>query len=247
MMLRAKWVVSAVMLLATTAHAEMRTPDRAGWSPYLRQELTPVSDFVEPYAELPPQLPPRRYARALLPPLEVYAVLRDGGYAPLGMPRLRGNVWSIAAINRDGDDGRLFIDATNGRILSFMPAGDRFDDEAVAGLNDPQSGPPHPPMPPPSMRTFQRPPAPIPHVASRAMPIPQPVTPQPPMPKPVPPAGAARPVAPAPAQATAVAAPAAQPTAAPPPVAAPSTVGQAQPAPSILPTQPMPNAQDLEY
>ena len=248
MTLRAKWVVSAAMLLATAAHAEMRTPDRAGWSPYLRQDLRQdlirqVSDFVEPYAELPPP----RYARALLPPQEVYTVLRDAGFSPLGQPRLRGNVWSIAAMNRDGDDGRLFIDASNGRILRFMPASDRFDDEA-AGVYDPQSGPPHPPMPPPSMRTFQRPPASIPHVASRAMPIPQPVTPQPPMPKPVPPAAAARPVTPAPAQATAVAAPAAaQPTAAPPPVAAPSTVGQAKPAPSILPTQPMPNAQDLEY
>ena len=249
MRLRAKWVVSAVMLLATAAHAEMRTQDRAGWSPYLRQDLRQdlkqISDFVEPYAELPPQLPPPRYARALLPPLELYTVLREAGFSPLGVPRLRGNVWSIAAINRNGDDGRLFIDASNGRILSFMPASDRFDDEA-AGVYDPQSGPPHPPMPPPSMRTFQRPPAPIPHVASRAMPIPQPVTSQPPMPKPMPPAAAARPVAPAPAQATVVEA-APQAPAAPPPVAAPSTVGQAKPVPQILPTQPMPNAQDLEY
>ena len=163
MMLRAKWVVSAVMLLATAAHAEMRTPDRAGWSPYLRQDLRQdlirqVSDFVEPYAELPPQLPPPRYARALLPPLEVYTVLREAGFSPLGMPRLRGNIWSIAAINRDGDDGRLFIDASNGRILRFMPAGDRFDDEAVAGLDDRQAAPPRPlPMPP--MRGVQRPPA----------------------------------------------------------------------------------------
>ena len=249
MMLRAKWVVSAVMLLATAAHAEMRAPNPAGWSPYLRQDLRQdlrqVSDFVEPYAELPPQLPPPRYARALLPPLEVYMVLRDAGFSPLGVPRLRGNIWSIAAINRDGDDGRLFIDASNGRILRFMPAGDRFDDEAVAGLDDRQAAPPRPlPMPP--MRGVQRPPAAIPHVASRAMPVPQPVTPQPPMPKPVPPAAAARPVAPAPAQSTVVEA-APQAAAPLPPAAAPNTVGLAKPVPQLLPTQPMPDAQDLEY
>jgi len=238
MKLSAGLVVSAGLLIATAANAEMPAPGQGGRSPYLRQ----VSDFVEPYEAMP--LPPR-YARALLPPQEVYAVLRDAGFSPLGAPRLRGNIWTIAAIDRAGDDGRLFIDATNGRILSFMPASDRFDDEA-AGIYDPQSGPPHPPMPPPSMRTFQRPPAPIPHIASRAMPAPQPVIPQPPMPKPLPPAAAARPVGPAPAPSVAAEAPPQAVT--PPPAApAPSTVGQARPVPQILPTQPMPGAQDLEY
>jgi hypothetical protein len=243
MKLRAGCVVSAGLLLATAANAEMRAPDQVGRPPYLRQ----VSDFVEPYEAIPPQLPPPRYAGALLPPQEVYMVLRDAGFAPLGAPRLRGNIWTIAAINRAGDDGRLFIDATNGRILSFMPASDRFDDEAAAGVYDPQSGPPRPPMPAPSMRTFQRPPAAIPHVASRTMPMPQPVTPQPPMPKPVPPAAAARPVAPAPAQSIAVESPPPPQAVAPPPAPAPSTVGQARPAPKILPTQELPKAQDLEY
>lgn len=240
MILRTRWVFSAVMLLATAAQAEMRAPDLAGRSPDLRQDLMPdlvqglmqVSDFVEPYAERPT---PPRYGTPLLPPHEVYAVLREGGYAPLGRPRLRGNIWSIAAVDRDGDDGRLFIDATNGRILSFMQAGDRLDDETAGTTYDLQSGPPHPPMPPPSMRTFQRPPASIPHVASRAMPVPQPVMPQPPMPKPAP--AAAR--APAPVQSTAVEAPAQA-------AAAPGTVGQTRPAAQIQPTQDMPRVQDLE-
>ena len=93
------------------------------------------------------------------------------------------------------------------------------------------------PRPVPPMRALERPPAAIPHVASRAVPIPQSVMPLPPMPKPVPPAAAARPVAPAPAQSTAVESP----------LPAPSTVGQSRPTPQILPTQDMPNAQDLEY
>jgi hypothetical protein len=237
MNLRAGCVVSAGLLLATTANAEMLAPHQGDRSPYLRQ----VSDFVEPYVAIPPQLPPPRYAGGLLPPQEVYVVLRESGFSPLGAPRLRGNSWTIAAISRDGEDGRLLIDATNGRILSFMPV-NFDDDDAPTGAY----GPPRSPMPP--MRALQRPPAPIPHVASRAVPMPQPVAPLPPMPNPVPPA--ARPAAPAPAQSIAVESPPAMapaPATAPPPARVPSTVGQAKPAPQILPTQEMPMVQDLEY
>ena len=240
MNLRAGCVVSAGLLLATTANAEMLAPHQVGRSPYLRQ----ASDFVEPYVAIPPQLPPPRYARGMLPPQEVYAVLRESGFAPLGAPRLRGNMWTIAAISRDGEDGRLFIDATNGRILSFMPV--NFDDDEPTGAYGPQAGPPRSPM-----RALQRPPALIPHVASRAVPMPQSVAPLPPMPNPVPPAAAARPAAPAPAQSIAVESPppamAPAPATAPPPARVPSTVGQAKPAPQILPTQEMPKVQDLEY
>jgi hypothetical protein len=240
MNLRAGCVVSVGLLLATTANAEMLAPHQVGRSPYLRQ----VSDFVEPYVAIPPQLPPPRYARGMLPPQEVYAVLRESGFSPLGTPRLRGNIWTIAAISHDGEDGRLFIDATSGRILNFMPV--NFDDDEPIGTYGPQAGPARSPM-----RAFQRPPAPIPHVASRAMPMPQPVAPLPPMPNPVPPAAAARLVAPAPAQSVAVESPppavAPAPAAAPPPARVPSTVGQARPAPQIRPTQDMPQVQDLEY
>ncbi|OKO86266.1 hypothetical protein AC630_03580, partial [Bradyrhizobium sp. AS23.2] len=97
-----------------------------------------VSDFDGPYAPseaAPP--PPPRYgygygyeergpAPVLLPPTEVYAVLRDNGFSPLGIPRLRGSVYTIAVIDPRGDDGRLVIDARDGRILRFMPAADAF-------------------------------------------------------------------------------------------------------------------------
>ena len=36
--------------------------------------------------------------------------------------RLRGFVYTIAVIDRGGEDGRLIIDARNGRIIRFMPA-----------------------------------------------------------------------------------------------------------------------------
>jgi hypothetical protein len=64
----------------------------------------------------------RSPAPALLPATEVYAVLRDNGFSPLGIPRLRGFVYTISAIDRGGEDGRLVIDARNGRIIRFLPA-----------------------------------------------------------------------------------------------------------------------------
>lgn len=85
-----------------------------------------------------------------------------------------------------------------------------------------------------------RPPAPIPHVASRTLPVPKAAPPR----RGDAPAAAARPgpsepAAQAPQQAAAV-----QPK--PPEATAPSTVGQARPAPAILPTQDVPPVQALE-
>ena len=62
------------------------------------------------------------YGPRLLPPQEVYTVLRDTGFSPLGIPRLRGFVYTISVVDRRGGDGRLMIDARNGRIVRFVPA-----------------------------------------------------------------------------------------------------------------------------
>jgi hypothetical protein len=94
----------------------------------------------------------------LLPPAGVYTVLREGGFSPLGAPRQRGFVYIIAAINADGDDGRLVIDARDGRILRFVPAAldrdNRDDLTAIYGPLGPppriivaRGGPPRPPAP----------------------------------------------------------------------------------------------------
>ncbi|WP_338311333.1 hypothetical protein [Bradyrhizobium sp. TM239] len=214
-----------------------------------------VSDFDGPYAppEAAPPSPPRygyeERGPALLPSTEVYAVLRDNGFSPLGIPRLRGSVYTIAVIDRRGDDGRLVIDARDGRIIRFMPAADAYgmapayDERAVAPYG-PQSA-----LPPPTVIRSgpPRPPALIPHVASRTVPLPraaprrgetpvaakpaEPVTQQ-----------AQAPQAQAPQQ---TAAAQAKPAEATPQTVAP-TVGQAKPAPTILPTQEMPAAQGLD-
>lgn len=215
-----------------------------------------VSDFDGPYGA--PEAPPPRasgygygyehgpYERGpvptLLPPEEVYAVLRENGFSPLGIPRLRGNVYTIAAIDRRGDDGRLVIDARDGRILRFMPAfgpgfgmGPVYEEGAVSPYG-PQGA-----LPPPTVIRGgpPRPPAAIPHVASRAVPLPRAAPPRGEVP-----VAAARPEAPAPAREAAATPTKSAEAAAAPPVA--PTVGQAKPAPTILPTQDMPPAQGLE-
>jgi hypothetical protein len=135
-----------------------------------------ISDMNGPYAAMPPG-PVEEYGPRLLPAPEVYSVVRDNGFSPLGVPRRRGFVYTNAVINRDGDDGRLVIDARNGRIVRFMPAhraGDHANDDLTATYG--------PVGPPPRViearRGPPRPPAPIPRrYASRApssVPLPKP-------------------------------------------------------------------------
>ena len=91
--------------------------------------------------------PACRTGRRLLPPPEVYTVVRENGFSPLGIPRQRGYFYTIAVIDRGGDDGRLVIDARDGRIVRFVPAyriGNNFD-EGMPPAYGP-SGPVLPPM-----------------------------------------------------------------------------------------------------
>ncbi|MGJ5180777.1 hypothetical protein ACQR16_26445 [Bradyrhizobium oligotrophicum] len=62
------------------------------------------------------------YAPAFLPVHEVYAILRDNGFSPLGAPRQRGNVYVVAVLDRQGEDGKLVVDARSGRIIRFVRA-----------------------------------------------------------------------------------------------------------------------------
>jgi hypothetical protein len=244
---------AALALVANAAEAQVLANGAA------RGAYVAVSDIDGPYG--PPEVPPSpRYgygydyargpAQALLPATEVYAVLRENGFSPLGIPRLRGAVYTIAVIDRRGDDGRLVIDARDGRILRFMPAAGAYgmapayEERAVAPYG-PQSALP----PPTAVRGGPpRPPASIPHVASRTTPLP----------KSAPPRGEAPVAATRPAeQSTQQAQPPqaqpaqqtvavqAKPAEASPQAAAP-TVGQAKPAPTVLPTQEMPAAQGLD-
>ncbi|MDI4234628.1 hypothetical protein OZ411_17640 [Bradyrhizobium sp. Arg237L] len=232
------WVLSAGLVLsAPTANAQLLAPNHVG-----NPSIVTVSDFDGPYAAMPPEVPAPRYGPAygpgpgLLPPIEVYAVLRENGFLPLGIPRQRGLVYTIAVIEPGGSDGRLVIDARSGRIIRFIPA-DGMDDDYRGDLSGAYG--PAGPLPPatPVRSSVPRPPAPIPHVASRTVPKPRPN-----------PLAAKR--APEPAQqSAAVQQRPAETQQAIPPAAAP-TVGEAKPAPpaapTILPTQEMPQVQGLE-
>jgi hypothetical protein len=218
------WAVSAgLVFVAAAANAQVLPPTG------IVGQATRVSDVGAPYAAMPPEAPPPGYGPRLLPPMEVYTIVRESGFSPLGIPQQRGLVYTISVIDRGGDDGRLVIDARSGRIIRFIPAyrmGDNFN-----GDLDVAYGPVGPPPPPTnsSYRRAPRPPLPIPHVASRSAP---------PLPKA--PAHAARPEA-APAQQSAATAKPAEPQASPPS----STVGVAKPSVQIMPTQEMPAAQGL--
>ena len=230
------WVMSAgLVVMAAGANAQGLAPYETGRSPY-----TGVSDVEGPYAAMPPEIPAPRYGPALLPPTEVYTILRESGFLPLGIPQQRGLVYTISVIDRGGDDGRLVIDARTGRIIRFIPAyrmGDNFNDD-LTGSYGPVGAPPVS-----AVRGPPRPPAAVPHVASR--------TPSVPMPRAAPPrAGEARPLAAKPAAAPAQQSAAVQAKPADaqaiPQAAAPATVEAKPAAPQIQPTQGMPKVQGLE-
>jgi hypothetical protein len=268
------WTISVGLLLATTAaNAQGAPPQEVGRSGYLA-----ASDFSGPYTDVPPPRviygaptygPPAYGPQAygvqeygpgnyggppLLPPMEVYAVLRHNGFSPLGVPRLRGLFYSIAAIDRRGDDGRLLIDARNGRIVRFVPV-DRFGgyggygDEYYGGAPRPSYGPLEPMTRLDGTRVDgtrldgpSRPQAALPpKIASR---MPQTV----PVPKAAPSRAAdekplADKLSPAPVQQSA----AVQVKPADTPPAVPAAPAEAKPAaPALQPTQPMPKVQGLE-
>jgi hypothetical protein len=216
------WAAAVGLIFADAAvNAQVLAPYEIGRSP-----VTQVSDVGAPgpYAAMPPE---PAYGPRLLPPMEVYTIVRESGFSPLGIPQQRGLVYTISVIDRGGDDGRLVIDARSGRIIRFIPAyrmGDNFNDDLNAAYG------PVGPLPPvnSNYRRVPRPPLPVPHVARRSA-----------VPKAAP--GATTPAAPSVQQSAATAKPAeAQPS------SPSSTVGVAKPSVQLQPTQEMPKAQGLE-
>lgn len=234
-------LAAGLVLLAGSAQAQ-------GPGRYMAASDVEAPYVVGPRVVVPPpyQAGPRYgYGPSLLPSTEVYAVLRDNGFSPLGIPRLRGFVYTIAALDRDGSGGRLVIDARDGRILRFMPrrwGSDNFYDEQSA-LPRPVPGPLGAP-PPQAQAPAPQAQAPQAHgpdqaaartsrpaqVASRTVPVPK-----------------ASPIAAKPAPAAQqAAAPAPKAAEAPTTAPAPAQAAAAKPAPSIAPTEEMPKAQGLE-
>jgi len=235
-------VMSAgLALAATAANAQVLAPNGVTGSHY-----TAVSDVGGPYAAMPeeaPVVPAPGYGPILLPPQEVYTVVRENGFSPLGVPQQRGLVYTISVIDRGGEDGRLVIDARTGRIIRFMPAyrmGNNPNDDVTYGPVGSRPGP----LPPVShVRGPPRPPLSIPRVASRTPSVPKASPSQAAEPAPLaarPAAEAIRPAAEPPQQSAVTQSKPVDAQAAIPPVV------EAKPVPQIKPTQAMPKAQGLD-
>jgi hypothetical protein len=214
------FILAALAAGATAANAQVLAPYEIGGSPYAIG-----SDVERSYPPAPgaPAVPRYNGQTMLLPAREVYAVVRDSGFSPLGVPQQRGLVYTIAVIDRSGEDGRLVIDARNGRIIRFMPAyrmGDNLGD-ALTTRYGPVGPPPTGPV-----GSRLRPPASIPLVASRTPSLPLPKT-----------------MRPAQQSAAVQAKPAPAPTA--PPAGAPAVLEPKRP-PQIMPTQELPKVQGLD-
>jgi hypothetical protein len=221
------WMLSAgLVFTAAAANAQVLEQYGVERSPY-----AVASDMVGPIGAMPPEAPRYGQYLLLLPPPEVDSIVRESGFSPLGIPHLRGVVYTLPVLDRVGDDGRLVVDARTGRIISFMPA-NRLSDDLNEDLMG-NFGPPGPPLR--SDMSAPRPPAGVPHVlASRTTSVPLPKAPSR--------AGEAKPLAakpaPVPAQLSAVQAK---------PADTPAAAVPAKPAaPLIRPTQPLPQVQGLD-
>ena len=207
------------------------------------------------------------YAPAVLPIQEVYAIVRDNGFSPLGQPRQRGYTYVISVLDRGGEDGRLVIDARSGGIVRFVPALQWNDDyermRYVPGQELPSRDVPAPIVPRGGLddRTDNLPPPTVIKADPRLLHA-MPVVPSAPSHEnrsaslaPSKPAGpaphAAAPIVPQsaaaqPKPAEPKLAPQATASVAPAPSAAVQATPEQKPAAPLLPTEPMPPAQGLE-
>ncbi|MCG6205401.1 hypothetical protein LPW26_12185 [Rhodopseudomonas sp. HC1] len=263
------WAIVGGLAAAMTAASAQPVPRIAG-----APVVTQISDIDEPYAAVPPPRLRRvipdddGYAPEVLSPREVADLARDAGFEPLGVPYQRGLVYTMSALNPDGDDGRLVVDARSGRILRFMPAwqmGDAMETMTVASYGRIQGlprfierNPPRPPravgrlasrtpttpLPRPSPQQSTR--GPSPAAASNAATAVAPVKDA------TKPATDAAKVEPGKTEPTKIEAPAKQEAAAAqtkptaPPAPAPTEAKPAPAGPTVQPTEPMPPVQGLE-
>lgn len=230
------WLIMSVVAAIAATGAQAQIP-----APYEIDQPALVSDLSGPYAALPPG-PVEDYGPRLLPATEVYTVVREGGFSPLGAPQQRGFIYTIAVIGPDGDDGRLVIDARDGHIVRFMPAAWRHDNRddltATYGPVGPRPriiearrGPPRPPASIPQRYARRSPSSvPIPRHAPHAVVVPKHVSAEP------------KPAAPPAQQSAAVQE---KPADTKPAAIAPAPV-EAKPPGTIEPTLAMPPVQELE-
>lgn len=131
MLFDARWVwrsglVAAGLIAGVTAHAQtVAAADEIAVPPYAEDAYMEPPPVVyreeETYTVVPARRPPP-VAVAVLPPREVFAVVRERGFEPMGPARRRGWVYSVSVLDPNGEEGRVVVDARTGRVMRFMPA-----------------------------------------------------------------------------------------------------------------------------
>jgi hypothetical protein len=106
----------------------------------------------------------QRFAADVIPPYEVFTIIRSAGLRPLGRPHYRGRFYVVHAVAPRGEEVRVVVDAYAARVVSIRPL-DRY---ATPEYGAPpayryESGPP----PAPGSRMIEAeprhvPPAPVP-------------------------------------------------------------------------------------
>lgn len=131
----------AVLIAASPALAQSPPPGAIrGGGPY----ASTVSDIDE----------------ATVPPREAIRMLRSTGYTVLSRPRPAGLVlYSIAVITPRGDDGRIYMDVRDGRLVRFVPGyalTPRTDEDIEFAYNPPSPPPAAVPRKPAAPKTASR-------------------------------------------------------------------------------------------
>jgi hypothetical protein len=86
------------------------------------------------------------FAADVIPPYEVFTIIRSMGLNPLGRPHYRGRTYVLRAVDRRGEEVRVVVDAYAARVLSVTPV----DRQAATDYDEPpyrrryDSGPPLP-------------------------------------------------------------------------------------------------------
>lgn len=73
------------------------------------------------------------FAADIVPPYEVFTVIRSMGMRPLGRPHYRGRFYVVHAVDRRGEEVRVMVDARAARVVSVRP----FDRQAAIEYDGP--------------------------------------------------------------------------------------------------------------
>ncbi|WP_315835475.1 hypothetical protein [Bradyrhizobium prioriisuperbiae] len=242
----AGWVAASVVVLAATA-VQAQTIQVQTWG----YPDDAVIMRRGPYGALPPgpvrggYLDDEAYDDAV-PSREVVKMVRSLGFKPLGPAVRQRRVYTVSAVSREGQEGRVVVDAYTGRMMRFAPTTAGGAEPGGAPVAASPQPPKEAPKEPPKADARVSPPLPAPRVASRTPPNQSPTPPAPVQPAEAPAVTATT----TPEARTAGAAPPAQPKTAEAKVldAKPADTRsvQAKPSVQLLPTQEMPPVQGLD-